>query len=183
MDSENVYGFLESRKTLLDGVCISGGEPTLSKGLVSLCEKIKQMGYPVKLDTNGSQPQVIQKLLDEALVDYIAMDIKTDPFHYSMVIQKDHKPDLLIKSIRTIMESAPDYEFRTTCVRPIVDEEIIENIASTIEGAKRYVLQPFHEGEVLHPEFFKDPDTRYGADQLMALQAIAEPWVNECVIR
>lgn len=183
LNDESVYEFLESRKTLLDGVVISGGEPTLSKGLIPLCKKIKQMGYRVKLDTNGSQPRVIQRLLDEALVDYIAMDIKTDPFHYQPVIQKEHEPDLLLKSIRIIMESAPSYEFRTTCVRPIVDEEIIESIAATIEGAKLYALQPFHHKEVLRPEFFKDLDSRYDADQMMALQSIAAPWVNECIIR
>ena len=146
IEEDRVFEFLEKRKTILDGVVISGGEPTLSGGLLSLCENIKQMGYQVKLDTNGSQPEVIKRLIDDSLVDYIAMDIKTDPHHYPPLIQRDPEPDLLIESIHIIMASAPDYEFRTTCVRPIVDEQIIESIAATIEGAKRYALQPFHQG-------------------------------------
>ncbi|MBW1821111.1 MAG: anaerobic ribonucleoside-triphosphate reductase activating protein, partial [Deltaproteobacteria bacterium] len=100
-----VYDFLYSRKAFLDGVVISGGEPTLQKDLVSICEKVKNMGYPVKLDTNGSRPLVIKQLLDNGLVDYIAMDIKTDPFNYSPLIKKDFKPDSIISSIRIIMES------------------------------------------------------------------------------
>ena len=86
LDEKTVYEFLERRKGLLDGVVISGGEPTLDKDLVFLCEKIKQIGYPLKLDTNGSQPQVIKRLIQEGLIDYIAMDIKTDPLHYSPLI-------------------------------------------------------------------------------------------------
>ena len=83
LDEKAVYEFLKRRKRFLDGVVISGGEPTLNKNLFRLCEKIKQIGYPLKLDTNGSQPQVIKRLINEGLVDYIAMDIKTDPLHYS----------------------------------------------------------------------------------------------------
>ena len=183
MNGEDLYAFLERRKTLLDGVVISGGEPTLDKDLVSLCESIKGIGYAVKLDTNGSRPQVIEKLIEENLVDYIAMDVKTDLFHYAPYIQNDLDPEHLLESIEVIMASAPDYEFRTTCAKPFVDEKIIENIAKTIRGAKSYVLQPFRQGEVLHPEFFKDPDAAYDKDQMSTLQSIAAPWVEECVVR
>jgi pyruvate formate lyase activating enzyme len=182
-NGEGIYGFLEQRKTFLDGVVISGGEPTLDKDLVPLCENIKQMGYSIKLDTNGSRPQMIEKLIDEDLVDYIAMDVKTDLFHYAPFIQNDLDPDLLLRSIEVIKSSAPDYEFRTTCVEPIVDEKIIENIAQIIKGAKLYILQPFRAGDVLHPEFFKDPDTAYDPDQMRVLQSIAAPWVEECIVR
>ena len=183
MNGEGIYSFLERRRAFLDGVVISGGEPTLDKDLVNLCQKIKEMGYPIKLDTNGSRPDIIEKLMNENLVDYIAMDVKTDLFHYTPFIQKDLDPALIMKSIAAIMTSAPDYEFRTTCVRPIVDEKIIENIAQTIGGAKLYVLQPFRHGEVLHPEFFKGQVTGYDNDQMTALQSIAAPWVEECIVR
>jgi len=86
LDEKMVYDFLERSKAFLEGVVISGGEPTLKKDLIPLCEKIKQIGYSVKLDTNGSQPQVMKRLIDEGLVDYVAMDIKTYPFHYSPLI-------------------------------------------------------------------------------------------------
>ena len=121
LNGEAVFEFLERRKRFLDGVVISGGEPTLQKGLVCLCEKIKKMGYPVKLDTNGSRPKTVKKLVDEGLVDYIAMDIKTDPLHYPRSIKKDSDPDSILSSIQIIMNSALPYEFRTTCVKPIVE--------------------------------------------------------------
>ena len=87
LDLTRIYDFLENRKGLLDGVVISGGEPTLHNELFLLCKNIHQMGYPIKLDTNGSRPQVIKKLIDAGMIDYIAMDIKTDPFNYSPLIQ------------------------------------------------------------------------------------------------
>ena len=183
MSGEWIYGFLERRKTFLDGVVISGGEPTLDKDLISLCENIKRMGYPIKLDTNGSRPQMIERLIDEDLVDYIAMDVKTDLSHYGPFIQSDLDARLLLKSIEVIKSSAPDYEFRTTCAKPFVDQKIIENIAQTIKGAKLYVLQTFRQGDVLHPEFFKDRDSAYDPEQMRDLQSIAAPWVEQCVVR
>ena len=92
LDEKAVFDFLQRRKGFLDGVVISGGEPTLQKDLLVLCKKIKELGYLIKLDTNGSRPQVIKRLIDEGLVDYIAMDIKTDPFHYSPLIAKSQIP-------------------------------------------------------------------------------------------
>jgi len=182
-DEKAVYDFLERRKGLLDGVVISGGEPTLDKGLFPLCEKIKRMGYPIKLDTNGSQPQVIKRVIDEGLVDYIAMDIKTDPLRYSPLIVKDYDPAQILASIHTIMETAQDYEFRTTCVKPIVDEQSIAKIAKTISGAPLYVLQHFRNGRVLRPEYFAQNEGIYGEVGLRLLKSIAEPWVKKCIIR
>jgi pyruvate formate lyase activating enzyme len=178
-----VYDFLESRKGFLDGVVISGGEPTLGRGLFPLCEKIKRMGYPIKLDTNGSQPQVIKRLIDEGLVDYIAMDIKTDLLHYSPLIVKDYDPAQILASIHTIMETARAYEFRTTCAKPIVDEQSIEEISKTIRGATLYVLQHFRNGRVLHPEYFAQNQRIYDEDGLRHLKSIAELWVKKCIIR
>jgi len=141
------------------------------------------MGYALKLDTNGSQPQVIKELIDEGLVDYIAMDIKTDPLHYSHLIVKDYDPAQLLASIHTIMETARAYEFRTTCVRPIVDEQSIEEIAKAIRGATLYVLQHFRNGRVLHPEYFAENQGSYDEDGLRHLKSIAEPWVKKRTIR
>lgn len=178
-----VCDFFNRRRGFLDGVVISGGEPTLQEELPSLCKKIKQMGYPVKLDTNGSRPKVIESLIDGGLVDYIAMDIKTDPFQYASFIEKTCNPDHILTSIRLIMESSLDYEFRTTCVKQIVDEKGIENIARLIDGANSYVLQRFRPGSVLYPEFFQEPGSDYDEEDLLALKSIAESWVNECIIR
>ena len=183
VDEETVCEFLESRKGLLDGVVISGGEPTLKRDLASLCEKIKKMGYPVKLDTNGSRPKAIKRLIDEGLVDYIAMDIKTDPFHYAPFITEHYDPYSILSSIQITLESALAHEFRTTCVKPIVNAEIISNIARTIEGAMLYSLQGFNDKSVLHPEFFCGTGCGYDEDELLDLKSIAEPWVQRCIVR
>ncbi len=182
-EEKTVYDFLEKRRGFLDGVVVSGGEPTLQKDLVSLCEKLKEMGYPVKLDTNGSRPQVLRSLIDEGLVDYIAMDIKTDPLRYSSFIKNDFRPEHLFSSIRIIMESAPAYEFRTTCVKPIVDYRAIRNIAKMIKGAMLYVLQGFRNTNVLHPEVFRDAHASYDEHEMNFMGSIAGPWVEKCLVR
>ncbi|MGD8986231.1 MAG: anaerobic ribonucleoside-triphosphate reductase activating protein [Desulfobacteraceae bacterium] len=183
LEESGVYQFLERRKGLLDGIVISGGEPTLAEDLAPLCEKIKGMGYPVKLDTNGSRPQVLKHLIDEGLVDYIAMDIKTAPSQYATFVKKDYDSTHIPASIQIIMESSLPHEFRTTCVKPFVDRGIIECVAKSIRGANRYVLQRFNDTRILHPEFFKEVDPGYDMDELMFLQSIAEPWVKECIVR
>jgi pyruvate formate lyase activating enzyme len=182
-DPQNVYRFIENRKGFLDGVVISGGEPTIQKDLFDLCEHIKQIGYPVKLDTNGSRPQVIKRLIAEGLVDYIAMDLKTDPHQYATYIQPNCNVSAILASIEIIMASSTAYEFRTTCVKPIVTAEAIENIGRLIEGAGLYALQRFHKNEMLHPDFFKDANYEYTQDELSHLKAVAEPWVKQCIIR
>ncbi|MBW1693082.1 MAG: anaerobic ribonucleoside-triphosphate reductase activating protein [Deltaproteobacteria bacterium] len=182
-NEQAVYHFLERRKGFLDGVVISGGEPTIYKGLIDLCKEIKKIGYPVKLDTNGSRPKMLKRLIDEGYVDYIAMDVKTDPFHYFPLITTDPHPDKIISSIDIIMESTITYEFRTTCARPFVDVHTIGKIANIIEGAMLYVLQPFHNTKVLQPEFFSKINPGYGDAELVCLQLIAEPWVKKCSIR
>lgn len=183
LDAHGFYGFLEARKGLLDGVVVSGGEPTLEKDLALLCEKIKRMGFSVKLDTNGSRPQVIGRLIDDGLVDYIAMDIKTDPFRYSPFVTADYHADDILSSIQMIMASSLPYEFRTTCVKPIVGKRDVENIARVISDAKLYILQPFSNKQMLHPEFFRKTTPGYDMDELMHLRSIAEPMVKACLVR
>jgi pyruvate formate lyase activating enzyme len=183
VDDQSFYAFLMKRKGLLDGVVISGGEPTLRKDLREICATIKTLGYPVKLDTNGSQPVVIKDLIQEGLVDYIAMDIKTDPLLYPSTIAKDCNPDQILSSIRIIMSSAPDYEFRTTCVRPMVDEAVMSKISRLIQGARLYVLQGFHSAKVLNPEFFEGIEPGYTQEEMAVLRSIAEPRVMSCMIR
>jgi pyruvate formate lyase activating enzyme len=182
LKGDGLYDFLKNRQGFLDGVVISGGEPTLSKNLVKLCEAVKGLGYSVKLDTNGSRPKDLGLLLEKGLVDYIAMDIKTEPSQYPLVA-KGINPEDILTSIETIMEKAPDYEFRTTCVRGFVDTAVINNIVRIIKDAKLYALQNFHRAEILHPEFFKDISPEFSDSELTAFKSIAEPWVQECVVR
>ncbi|GBC63681.1 anaerobic ribonucleoside-triphosphate reductase activating protein [Desulfonema ishimotonii] len=183
LGEKTVYDFLEQRRGCLDGVVISGGEPTLHDDLIGLCERVKKMGYPVKLDTNGSRPEVVRELIDRELVDYLAMDIKTDPMKYSPLIRKKGDPASIFSSIRLIMNSGIPYEFKTTCVRPLVDEQIIENICHLIQGARLYALQQFHEADVLHPEFFDRDDCLLSHDALTGFKAIADEWVETCIVR
>ena len=182
-DPDNVYRFIENRKGFLDGVVISGGEPTLQTDLFDLCRRIKNMGFPVKLDTNGSRPRVIKGLIDEGLVDYIAMDLKTDPKLYATYIKANCNAAAILASIEIIMESSIPCEFRTTCVKPIVTPTVIENISRLIEGAGLYALQRFHKSRMLHPDFFKEINYEYSDDELMQLKAVADPWVQECIVR
>jgi pyruvate formate lyase activating enzyme len=183
LKEKNIYEFLALRKGFLDGVVISGGEPTLHKDISSTCRNIRGMGYPIKLDTNGSRPKILKQLIDEGCVDYIAMDIKTDPFAYSPLIAIDCKPESILTSIKIIMESNIPYEFRTTCIKPLVSSGIIERIAKLIQGAHLYALQRFQGEKVLHPEFFKDRDSRTSSHDLMRFQSIASRWVRSCIVR
>jgi pyruvate formate lyase activating enzyme len=181
---DSVYEFLENRKSFLDGVVISGGEPTLHEELAELCRHIKHIGYPVKLDTNGSNPARIKELISQNLVDYIAMDIKTDPLRYSPLIKKGCNPDDILSSIRMIMGSGLSYEFRTTCIKPLVDDEIIADLCrNVIQGAELYALQRFRDAEVLHPEFFEKNSSIYADSDLILMKALAEPWVQKCIVR
>lgn len=180
-----VFDFLKKRKGFLDGVVISGGEPTIHHDLLGLCDKLKKMGFPIKVDTNGSRPQVIQKLIKSGLVDYIAMDIKTDPANYFSLVDTGFNPESILKSIQIIMDSDIGYEFRTTCIRPLVNEHIIEQIAHLIKGSSLYALQRFRNDKVLKPEIFSRNTGARGLDnsELIMLQSIAEPWVQTCIIR
>jgi pyruvate-formate lyase-activating enzyme len=111
------------------------------------------------------------------------MDLKTDPLKYATYIQPNCNVSAIISSIEIIMASSTVYEFRTTCVKPIVTEEVIENICRLIEGADLYALQRFHKSEMLHPDFFKDASYEYAINELVQLKAIAEPWVKRCIVR
>ncbi len=183
LNEDWIYAFLNKRKGLLDGVVITGGEPTLQKDIFRLCENIKQIGYPIKLDTNGSRPEVVKALVDKGIVDYIAMDIKTDPGGYAPLICKDSDPDTLRASIRVIMESGLDYEFRTTCIKPIVDTDILQGIMKEIKGARLYVLQRFHHTDVLNSEFIEEHAWSMSDDELAHMKSVADGWVRSCIVR
>ena len=183
LNETEFYAFLERRKGLLDGVVISGGEPTLVEDLALLCEKIKGLGYPVKMDTNGSRPKVIKRLTEENLVDYIAMDIKTAPSKYATFVKKGYASNDIRASIQIIMDASLPHEFRTTCVKPLVDRRVIEHLVKIVSGANLYVLQRFNDTRILHPEFFNGAEPGYDMDELMFMKSIAEPWVKKCIVR
>lgn len=176
--------FLEKRKDFLEGVVVSGGEPTIQEKLPAFCRQIKKMGYTVKIDTNGSRPGVIRNLIRDALVDYVAMDIKTDPAAYAPHITRN--PDAaesVLASIRLLMDSQIDYEFRTTCVQPFVDSQVVDRISTLIQGARLYALQQFRDVEMLDPDFFGAGIAVYSSEDLLGFKSIAESRVDTCILR
>ena len=183
LKEESIYDFLEKRKGFLGGVVISGGEPTLHRGLSTFCRNIKKMGYPIKLDTNGSRPETLKQLIWNHAVDYIAMDIKTDPSAYPREISSHMNTANILESIALIMTAGVSYEFRTTCVKPFVDIPIMEKISQAIKGADCYALQQFKNENVLSPEYFQNTACHYSQSDLKEFQAIAAPWVKTCIVR
>ncbi len=185
IDPKEVFAFLKKRRPLLDGVVITGGEPTLQNDLFDFCEQIKTLGYPVKLDTNGTRPKIIKKLVKKKLIDYIAMDIKTAPDRYSPDITKTYKADDICDSIQFIKKSGLPHEFRTTCVKSIVDKDAIHAIASLISGADLYALQKVNikNVTVLHPQYFKTHEWYYDTQTMEKLRAIASKFVKNTIIR
>ncbi|MDE6200562.1 MAG: anaerobic ribonucleoside-triphosphate reductase activating protein [Clostridiales bacterium] len=145
-DEAEIFAFLKKRAGVLEGVCVTGGEPTLYTDLDRLLGKIKDLGYSVKLDTNGYLPDRLAALISAGLVDYVAMDIKNSPDRYAETIglpQDRFDITPIERSIDIIMNSAPDYEYRTTVVTELFDEKSIEQAARMIMGAKKYFLQKF----------------------------------------
>jgi pyruvate formate lyase activating enzyme len=183
LGAERFFAFLRERTGFLDGVVISGGEPTLHEDLPSVCRKIREIGYSLKLDTNGSRPEMIRSLLRDGLVDFIAMDIKTDPEAYHPVFHSSPDAEPVLESIRLIMNSGIDYEFRVTCVKPFIDPEILGRICRVIRGADVLALQHFKETEVLRPELFEGKEAGFTEAEFGTLAAIARAGVRECLIR
>ena len=182
-DEDEVFRFLEKRQGLLDGVVITGGEPTLHTDLPSFCRRVKALGYPVKLDTNGSRPVVLKNLIEEKLVDYIAMDIKTAPVDYAPLICDKNIEKELLSSISHIMESRIPYEFRTTCVTPLVNERVVTTICETIKGASLYALQNVSSTDVLNPEFFESEGAACDRSVLEGYRGIVGSYVENCIVR
>ena len=181
---QDVPAFLEKRKKMLEAVVISGGEPCLQPGLVQFCETIKSMGYAVKIDTNGSFPDVVENLLSKGLADYVAMDIKSGPDLYFKAAGKKVSLSAVKKSIRLLREKAPAYEFRTTCVKPFISRETMHEIGAMIREADQYILQQCSRNvTVLDPEFLQD-ETRFFTDtEMTELRDIADMYVQKCTIR
>lgn len=147
IDEGSLISELEKKKGIIDGVVISGGEPTLYKDLPKFIFKIKELGFLVKLDTNGTSPLMLKQLIDLGLIDYVAMDIKAPLSKYSSVIGGDVNLDVIKESISILKTGKIDYEFRTTMVPGLVEEEDVFNIAGFLNGAKKFVIQNFR-GEV-----------------------------------
>lgn len=167
---EEILSFLKKRQGLLDGVCITGGEPLLQPDIADFIKKVRELGFLVKLDTNGSYPERLKEIVNAGLVDYVAMDIKSSPENYGKVIgvQGFDISDIQ-ESIDFLMSGKVDYEFRTTLVRELHYETDIVKIGQWINGAKRYFLQVFVDsGDIIGKNYnaFSKDDMNYFKDIL-----------------
>lgn len=144
---EEVFEFLKTRQGKLDGVVITGGEPCLQKDLPEFIKQVKELGFAVKLDTNGSFPEMFEKVLPD--LDYVAMDIKAPLEKYSQIVNVDVDTSKILKSIEVLKNGGVDYEFRTTVVKSQLSFEDFEKIGQLIQGAPRYYLQRFEASKIL----------------------------------
>jgi pyruvate formate lyase activating enzyme len=164
----------------LDAVVISGGEPTLHDDLLEFCEKIKVLGFYVKLDTNGTNPALLRELIDNSLLDYVAMDIKTHAGQYDKLCRGMIEVIDILDSVNTILAANIPYEFRTTCVKPFVCRDNIEDLTKMIRGAKSYYLQKcIEQKNTNRKDFFQ----ALADEELTELKNIAAPYVEMCEIR
>ena len=165
MSVDDLLEFLRRRKGILDGVCITGGEPTVNPQLFDLLRAIKDLGYKVKLDTNGYRPDVLRQVIAEGLVDYVAMDIKNGPENYGPTVGLAD-PDLgkIEESIRILLEDAVDYEFRTTVCLPLHSKDSIAAMGQWLlhvgngKKAKRLFIQPFVDRDTVPVAGLSAPD-------------------------
>lgn len=174
-----VLNFLDKRKPFLDGLCIGGGEPTLHDDLPTFLIQVKKLGYAIKLDTNGSNPSMLQQLIDTRLIDYCAMDIKAPLQKYVQVTNVPVDIGLIKQCIRILKKGAIDYEFRTTVTPDILSLEDIAELVSDLQTAKRYVIQQFVPGHTLDNTLQR----QYSAETLQALQIQFAPFFQECLLR
>lgn len=154
---DEVFSFLRRRRRMLEGVVVTGGEPTINADLIPFLSRIKEIGYSVKLDTNGYLPSVLKAAVRSGYVDYVAMDIKTSLDEYSLLSGVDTDTSRIKESIDFLLSGTVDYEFRTTVVNELHHRENFEKIGETIKGAKRYFLQSFVPSEDTISDGFTTP--------------------------
>ena len=177
---EKVFDLLKKRRGVLEGVCITGGEPTLWKGLWDFAREIKAMGYSVKLDTNGTNPELMHKLILAGVVDYVAMDIKNCPDKYAETIGvKGFNLQPVKDSVRLLMQGTVGYEFRTTVVKGMHTPQDIVEIGKWIQGAQKYFIQPYRDSDLVIDRSCE----RHSDEELQALLAAAREYVPAAELR
>ena len=178
---QEVLDFLKSRKKLLDALTITGGEPTIQKDLIPFIKKVKRLGYLVKLDTNGTNSKIVEKILDLNIVDYWAMDVKYEKELYKQNLKDDIKYNEIKRSIKLIMGRANDYEFRTTYVKGIHTLELAKGIGELIKGAKRYYIQNFRPGKTINP--LLNSRNSFTEAELQSIKKVMHKYVKDIEIR
>lgn len=180
ISEEEVFSHLKKRRTILDGICITGGEPTLSPDLFDFIHRVRSLGLSVKLDTNGYRPDVLEALVSEGLVNYVAMDIKQAPEKYNFISRlQDFDLSRILASAEFLMNGSVPYEFRTTVVKELHDQEDLLRIGSWLKGASAYFLQPYRGSrQVLLPVF-----SSYTSGELLNMAAGLRTYIPNTSIR
>jgi pyruvate formate lyase activating enzyme len=181
LDADALLADLAARAPFIDGVVVSGGEPTLDPALADWLTRVKELGLAVKLDSNGLRPDVLAGLLARGLVDYLALDLKTSPDRYAELHSGPVDRDALVASIRLAMAAPVTVEFRTTCVPGNVDEPALHALGQLIRGAPRWALQQYHPAPALDPAWREMAP--YPPAKLAELAAIARQYAQEVVVR
>lgn len=171
------FDFLEHRRGWIDGVVICGGEPTIHSDLPTTIRKIKEMGFDVKLDTNGTNPEMLENLISNNLVDYVAMDIKAPKEKLASIVRSTNQLDKVQKSINILLQNRVEYEFRTT-VTPDLDEADIINMAQSIAGAEKYFLQVYNK-----PSFLSHAPEPHKIEILHHFVEVAKKYVPATTLR
>ncbi len=178
---DELFQILDARHKLVDALCVGGGEPCLNERLPELLRKVKEKGVFVKLDTNGTRPDMIRKLLDEKLIDFIAMDIKGPLDKYPEITNSPVDVEKIKESIELVRESGLDYEFRTTIVPKLLDREDLLKIGKMLNGSKKYVLQRFKPDKVLDPSYKAMPS--YHVDEMLEFVEMLQPYFEKVDMR
>lgn len=181
LKEKEIFSFLERRKGKLDAVTITGGEPLLQSDLGRFLSAVKGLGYLVKLDTNGSFPSRLEEIIRSKSVDYIAMDIKTSPDKFNQMINRKIEKTKILDSIRLIMDSGLDYEFRTTVVGALFERGDFYKIGGLIKNARLYILQRFVPSKTLDDKFLDMPSC--SNEDIGTYIEIMEGFVQRCVVR
>ncbi len=178
--NEEIFEHLKSKRKVLDGVCITGGEPTLHKDLPEFIKQIKDLGLLVKLDSNGTNPKMISSLIDDGLIDFVAMDIKHSKEKYnSIACMPNYDIAPIEASVELLKEDKIDYEFRTTIMKECHSAEDMLSIGKWLEGAKAYYLQSYKESEqVINPIF-----SPHSVETLKSFVEILKPYVFNTQLR
>ena len=181
LDPADLLADLAERKSFIDGVVVSGGEPTLDSGLLSFLKEVKALGLAVKLDTNGLVPQVIAELIARQLIDYLAIDLKTIPGRDPELQTGAVSASKLVETVRLCADAAIELEYRTTCVPGWVDEDVIVRLGELIDGAPLWALQQYHPEHALCEQ--ARAQTPYSDEQVRAFAEIAGNYVQRSIVR
>lgn len=181
LDEEEFFDFLKERVGKLDAVSITGGEPTLQYDLIEFIKKIRDLGFLIKLDTNGTNPDMLKEIIDQKLVSYLAMDIKAPFSKYEEITKMPVNIEKIKQSVEMIKNSGIDYEFRTTLVKNLLSPEDIVQIGRDIAGAKQYFLQKFVSTKTVDEKVLNEET--YSEEELENLKEQLKSFVAKCLSR